>query len=88
MQNKNNEAFQEIVNKTIQYLSVETDKRPFRVNAAKTIFADNEAIQFDAQLYNANFEMVNGTDVDMKIKDEAGKTYDFKFNKNDNYFTL
>lgn len=88
MQNKNNEAFQEIINKTIQYLSVETDKRPFRVNAAKTIFADNEAIQFDAQLYNANFEMVNGTDVDMKIKDEAGKTYDFKFNKNDNYYTL
>ncbi len=88
MQNKNNEAFQEIVNKTIQYLSVETDKRPFRVNAAKTIFSDNEAIQFDAQLYNANFEMVNGTDVDMKIKDESGKTFDFKFNKNDNYYTL
>ena len=88
MQNKNFDAFDEIVNKTIQYLAVKGDKRPFQVTLPKNIFQDNEAITFDAQLYNANYEMVNTPDVDLKIKSEDGKEYPFKFNKTDNYYTL
>lgn len=88
MQNKNFEAFDEIVNKSVQYLAVKGDKRPFQVTLPKNIFQDNEAITFDAQLYNANYEMVNTPDVDMKIRSEDGKEYPFKFNKTDNYYTL
>lgn len=88
MQNKNFDAFDEIVNKTIQYLAVKGDKRPFRVNLPKNIFQDNEAVTFDAQLYNANYEMVNTPDVDLKIRSEDGKDYPFKMNKTDNYYTL
>ena len=88
MQNKNNEAFYEIVNKTVQYLSVVNDKRPFRVNVSKNIFAENEPILFDAQLYNASFEMLNSPDVDLAIVNEQGKKFDFKFNKNEKYYTL
>jgi len=88
MMNKNQEATNELINKTIQYLSVKSDKRPFRVNLQKNIFQDNEAITFDAQLYNANFELVNTADVAMKIKGEDGKEYDYKFNKTDNAYTL
>ncbi len=88
MQNKNFDAFDEIVNKTIQYLAVKGDKRPFQVTLPKNIFQDNEAITFDAQLYNANYEMVNTPDVDLKIRSEDGKEYPFKFNKTDNYYTL
>ncbi len=88
MQNKNFEAFDELVNKSIQYLAVKGDKRPFQVTLPKNIFQDNEAITFEAQLYNANYEMVNTPDVDLKIKSEDGKEYPFKFNKTDNYYTL
>ncbi len=88
MINKNQDATNELINKTIQYLSVKTDKRPFRVNLQKNIFQDNEAITFDAQLYNANFELVNTPDVDMKIKGEDGKEYTYKFNKSDNAYNL
>jgi hypothetical protein len=88
MQNKNFDAFNEIMNKTVQYLAVKGDKRPFRVNLPKNIFQDNEAVTFDAQLYNANYEMVNTPDVDLKIKSADGKEYPFKFNKTDNYYTL
>lgn len=56
MQNKNNEALMKL-KQTVQYLSVVNDKRPFKVNVAKNIFAENEPILFDAQLYNASFEM-------------------------------
>ena len=88
MQNKNFDAYNEIVTKTIQYLAVKGDKRPFQVTLPKNIFQDNEAITFEAQLYNANYEMVNTPDVDLKIKSEDGKEYPFKFNKTDKYYSL
>lgn len=88
LQNKNTDAFNEIVQKTVQYLAAETDKRPFRVTASKMVFSENEPLLFDAQLYNANFEMVNTPDVTMDIINENGETYNFQFSKNDRYYTL
>jgi hypothetical protein len=88
MQNKNFDAFNELMNKTVQYLAVKGDKRPFQVSLPKNIFQDNEAVTFDAQLYNANYELVNTPDVDLKIRSEDGREYPFKFNKTDNYYTL
>ena len=88
LQNKNHDAFNELLNKTIQYLAVKGDKRPFRVNLPKNIFQDNEAVNFDAQLYNANYELINTPDVDMKVQSADGKEYPFKFNKSDNYYVL
>lgn len=88
IQNKNFDAFNEIINKSVQYLVVKGDKRPFQVTLPKNIFQDNEAITLDAQLYNANYELVNTSDVDLKIQSEDGKEYPFKFNKTDNYYTL
>lgn len=86
--NKNHDATNELINKTVQYLSVKSDKRPFRVNLPKTIFQDNEAITFDAQLYNANYELVNQPDIDMKITGEDKKAYDYKFSKTENAYSL
>ncbi len=86
--NKNHEATNELINKTIQFLSVKADKRPFRVNLPKNVFQDNEAITFDAQLYNASYELINTPEVDMKIQGEDGKSYGFKFNKTETAYEL
>jgi hypothetical protein len=86
--NKNQDATNELISKTVQYLSVKADKRPFRVNLPKNIFQDNEAITFDAQLYNANYELINSADVEMKIKGEEGKGYEYTFNKTENAYNL
>lgn len=86
--NKSHEVTNELVNKTIQYLSLKTDKRPFRVLADKNIFGDNEAVTFQAELYNANFELVNTTDVDLAIKDANGKSMEYKFSKTNNAYVL
>lgn len=88
LMNKNHDATNELINKTVQFLSVKADKRPFRVNVAKNIFQDNEAITFDAQLYNANYELVNAPDVELKIKGEDGKGYEYKFNKTEKAYDL
>lgn len=86
--NKNQDATNELINKTVQYLSVKTDKRPFRINTSKTIYQDNEAVLFEAQLYNSNFELVNQSDVALKVSGEDGKPQDFTLGKTENAYSL
>lgn len=88
MLNKSHDATNEIINKTIQYLSVKNDKRPFRVTLNKNVFQDNEAVIFDAQLYNANYELVNTPNIELEIKNETGERTKYSFSKTDNSYTL
>jgi hypothetical protein len=81
-------AFDELVNKTIQYLTVKEDKRKFRVNSSKNIYKETDNIVFDAQLYNNSYEMINEPEVQMSIKDENNKEYQFTLSKSNNYYTL
>lgn len=85
---QNYDVITELVNKTIQYLTVKDDKRKFRVNLAKNVYKETENIIFDAQLYNSSYEMVNEPDVLLTIKDEDNKVYNFSFSKSNNYYTL
>ncbi len=82
------EAFNEIVTKTIQYLSVKNDKRKFRVNMPKTLFNETESITFDAELYNDSYELINEPEVNLVITDEGGKEFPFVFNKTSNAYAL
>ncbi len=81
LQHQNHEIFDELVGKSVQYLSQKEDKRKFRVNLDKSIFNENEAVTFGAELYNDNYELVNDPDVAMSIRNGAGKEYTFTFNK-------
>ena len=82
------EAFNEIITKTVQYLSVKNDKRKFRVNMPKTLFNETEAITFDAELYNDSYELINEPEVNLVITDESGKEFPFVFNKTSNAYAL
>ena len=56
LQHKNHNIFDELLSKTVQYISLKEDKRRFRVSLSKNIFNENEAVFFDAELYNESFE--------------------------------
>lgn len=86
LQYDNHELFNEVVRKSVQYLSVKEDKRRFRVNLAKNIYKENEPIVFDAELYNESFERVNTPDAFLAIQNEEGRVFNFTFNRQgDNY---
>jgi hypothetical protein len=78
----------ELINKSIQYLSVKDDKRRFRVNTSKTIYRENENISLDAQLYNESYEMVNTPEVEIVLKNRTGQEYKYNFSKVNNYYLL
>ncbi len=88
MQRKNYEIFDELIGKTIQYLTVKEDKRRFRVNVNKNIFNENEPIYFDGQLYNQSYELINTPDVSLTIVNGEGKSFPFTFNKTEKAYNL
>jgi hypothetical protein len=86
--NKSHDAFNELVTKTIQFLAVKQDKRQFRVRIEKNIFLENENVEFQAELYNDNYELVNTPDVTLTITDEQGKEYPKQFSRTSNAYAL
>ncbi len=87
-ENGNSLAVDELINKTIQYLSSKEDKRKFRVYTYKTTFEENEQVVFNAELYNDAYELVNAPDVNMLLKNKAGKSYSFLFSRTGNSYEL
>ncbi|MEM8525682.1 MAG: hypothetical protein AAGG68_13655 [Bacteroidota bacterium] len=88
LQNNNHDLFNELIGKTVQYISLKEDKRRFRVNLDKNIFDENETVVFGAELYNQSYELVNDADVKMVITSNDGKNYDYVFNKTDRAYSL
>ncbi len=88
LQHQNHEIFDEILGKTVQYLSVKEDKRKFRVTLEKTVFNENEPVLFGAELYNDNYELINEPDVAITVKNQQGSEFNFMFNKQGKAYTL
>jgi len=78
LQKQSHDAVDELVNKTIQYLSASADRRQFRVNA-KTIFDETEPIEMNAELYNESHEPITSAEVTIEIKNAEGVVYPFTF---------
>jgi len=79
---------QELINKTIQYLSLKDDKRKFRSESSKNIYKENESIILDAQLYNENYEAINDPEINITITDTDGKEYNYIMNRTQDFYTL
>ena len=88
LQHKNQDIVNEIVTKTVQFLNIKKDKRKFRITTPKSLFLENEAITFDAELYNDNYELVNDPDVTIQVKNKDGKEFNYTFNKNGKMYNL
>ena len=80
LKTNNHQLFDELINKSVQFLSVKEDKRPFRLRHEKLIY-ENESLIIEADLYDANYELVNSAEVSLLIKDEDENEYNFSFNK-------
>jgi hypothetical protein len=86
-QAQNHDAFEEIFGKIIQYLSVKTDKRLFRINYQNT-YKEGDDIEMDAVLYNDSYEPIVEPDIRINIMNEAGKSFGYQFSKNESAYFL
>lgn len=71
--------FDNIVLKTVQFLSVKNDKQQFRFRSRGSSFSDLEPIPFDAEVYNDIYERIYGNKISLRVTSEEGNVEDFEF---------
>ena len=77
--------FDDFFIKTIQLLAEKEDKNRFRCNPTTAEFDINEKVFFNTETYNEIFEKIYGNEINLKLKDEDNKKYDYSFiNTQDN----
>ena len=84
---QNHEAFNELIQKMVLFLSVKGDRDFFRVEA-KSGYDESEPIQFYADLYNEAYELQNEADVELIIESEDGKKFSYQFSKQNRNYSL
>lgn len=78
----------DLVAKSVQYLSAKDDKRKFRVFSNKSAFDENENVVLNATIYNDAYESVTSADVKLLLKNEQNKIYNATFSKLDKSYQL
>ena len=84
---KSHELFNDLISRVVQYLSVRAEKRNLRISA-KNSYAENESLLFEAEVYNASYELINTPDVQIELKNETGKKFPFTFTRSGKAYRL
>ena len=85
--NNNHVLFDEFVSKTVQFLSVKEDKSFFKV-IGKNNFYENQAIEFEAEVYNESYELINEPEVNVVFMNSDNKKFNYTFSKTSNAYRL
>lgn len=81
------DVFDELILKSVQYLSLKSDQGFFRLSSDNE-FYENEAVTFDAELYNNSYELINEPEIEMIISDGDANTYPYTFSRLGNAYHL
>jgi len=84
---EDHQPFDELINNTVQFLALKADKRFFRVITANS-YDETDDVEFEAQLYNEIYELVNDPEVQLLITDQSGNEFPFVFNRTANAYLL
>lgn len=86
--NSNGLVLEELIRKTAQFLSVTSDKAPFKLRSSKKLYEEQEEIVFDAELFNAANEAVNDPEVRLRVSNRNGQQFSFVMGRNQQYYYL
>lgn len=73
------EVVDDIILKTLQYISVKDDKRKLRVYPVNTEFVLGEKVVFETEIYNAIYEKLYNLPIKLEIRDEKGVARNFTY---------
>lgn len=71
--------FDNLISKTVQYLSSDATKKRFYVNTLKPEYDQGEEVRFLTEQYNAVFERITGNKVLLSIRDENGNKSNYSY---------
>lgn len=79
--------FDELVSRMVQYLSLKEDKSRFRTNT-RQYYYENDPVIFQAELYNASYELINQPEVHLSVMDEQGLGHSWQMQRTANAYRL
>jgi hypothetical protein len=86
LQNNTFNEFDELIGKTVQFITIKEDKRKFRTNTNNNLYQSYEKVNFTAELYNDSYEKINEPDAQLKVKNQDGKEFNFTLAKTNDYY--
>jgi hypothetical protein len=86
-ENSNHEAFNELVQKTVQYLALKQNEDNFNIYHP-AVFQETDHVELTGELYNDSYQLINTPDVSIRIFDENQKEYSYLFDRKDDYYFL
>jgi hypothetical protein len=72
------ERFNELVGKLTQYLTSDPGVDRFRVDGPRLLDED-QRLNFQARVYDATLQPLQGADISLQMTDSAGASYDYRF---------
>jgi len=88
LQNNRFDEVNELLTKTIQYVTIKEDKRKFRVTSINNVYKTYDRVAFDAELYNESYEKINDVDAFLTVKNGDGKEYNYTFSKVADFYQI
>jgi len=83
----NHDVFNELIQKTIQYLALKENEDNFNVYYP-SLFQETDHIEFTAELYNDSYELVNTPDVNIRIKNDYLREFSYLFDRTNDFYRL
>jgi hypothetical protein len=84
---KNNNGFNELIQKSVQYLIVKRNNDPLRINFPKR-FTINDELLLNAEFYNSSLEQITSPQINFTLKDMQGNESPYVFAKNTSDYRL
>jgi hypothetical protein len=84
---RNNDSFNELVQKSMQYLALKQNEDNFNV-FHPALFQETDAIELTAELYNDSYELVNTPDVNIRIKNDSLREFTYQFDRSSDAYRL
>ena len=88
LQNKNHDAFEDLIGKSLQFLSSASNKDKFQVSPEKQTFSSFENVTINGVYLNDNYEPINDPEAELNLVDENGNTFPFTFTKTNSAYFL
>ena len=76
-QNENHDVTNILINKGLQYLAVKENKKLLRVQPSNSEYGTKEVINLQGELYNQGLEFVKGQEINVLLKDDQNKEYQY-----------
>jgi len=86
-ENGDNDIFDALMGKIIQYMASRDDKRLFRVYA-KDRYNEDQNVMIEAEFYNKSLEAITDPEVTIVLKNKEGAEYPYTFSKGRNNYML